>query len=362
VKVAHFIGSMNVGGSENLLMNILRNIDREKYELVFIENVPEKTYYTDEVVSLGGKIIKTPSFSVANVLRYYIFLKNYFKNNNIDVVHSHTYLHSWIVLAAAKHANIQKRIAHAHSAMVRYDNGSSVKHAILRRLLKYYATRTIACSEAANNDLFDGSGDSIIIKNPVDLSRFDFISDEEVDALGKKVGIVKNKTTVIGHIGRMVDVKNPFFILEIMERLQSVGADCVLVWLGDGMLRGKIEAYIKEHNLSNVVKLVGNTNHVAEYIGLFDVFIMPSIYEGLSLAAIEVQSLGVPCVLSSTTSPDTKVNDNVTFLPIDNPSEWASYILSRPEKIDVKDAHENIVNEGMDVHSVVEKILRCYED
>ena len=221
---------MNMGGSETLLINIYRHIDREKYQFIFMENVPEKTYYTDEIEQLGGKIVKAPVFSARNTYSYYKFLVKYFRNNNTEIVHAHTYLHSWIVLAAAKKAGVKKRIAHAHSAMPEYNNGSRLKWNLLKKLLMHYATDLIACSEAARDDLFRGSTDALIIKNPVDLSRFSTIDKQTLSKLRKECSI-SNNDLVIGHIGRMSPPKNSLFICEIARILKARGVHFKLLGL-----------------------------------------------------------------------------------------------------------------------------------
>lgn len=359
IKVVQFIGAMNVGGSENLLMNIYRNIDRAKYKFIFMENIAEKTHYTDEILRLGGEVVKMPVFSLKNTVPYYRSLAKYFKNYDIDTVHAHTYLHSWIVLAAAKNAGIKKRVAHAHSAMQKYDNGSKFKWWFLKKLLLYYATDLAACSTDANNDLFNGHKDAVIVKNPVDLSRFYNISDKSVSELRRTLNI-KNKQLVIGHIGRIEKPKNPIFICNIIKLLADKNLDVTLLWLGDGSMKAEVEKYINDNGLNNHIQLVGIVDDVPTYIKLFDVFIMPSLWEGLSLAAVEVQSQGIPCLFSDTTSRDTKVNKNIMFLPIDSPNVWAEAIVRRPNKVSTKESIQNILNKGFNIENTVHKFVDIY--
>lgn len=358
IRIVQFLGSMDMGGAETLLVNVYRNIDRHKYHFIFMENVPERTYYTSLLEQMDGEIVKTPKFTLRGILFYYVFLVKYFKNNNIDIVHSHTYLHSWIVLAAAKRAGVKKRIAHAHAAMRSYDNGSEFKRSVLRRLLRYYATDFIACSTDSRDDLFKGHEDqSVIIKNPVDLSRFDNISKGSIELLRNKY----RSGLIIGYIGRMVKQKNPIFLCRIALQLRDMGVDYKLLWLGDGVMRPDIENFIKENNLEDNIVLLGVVDDVAPYIEIFDIFLMPSLFEGLSLAAVEVQSQGVPCIFSTTTSRDTKINDNVVFLPIDNATIWADKILVNSKRLAASKARRNIISKGFDIKSVTHRFEECYK-
>lgn len=358
MRIVQFIGSMNVGGSENLLMNILRNIDRTEYEFIFMENTKEKSYYTDEIRKLGATVVKTPRYSTRNLYKYYRFLVNYFAKNDIDVVHAHTYLHSWIVLAAAKRAGVKKRVAHAHSAMKKYDNGSALKWYWLKRLLLRYATDLIACSIDAGGDLFNGDERTEVIKNPVDLARFD--TDQTATNELRRIYGIAEETMVIGVIGRLVSVKNPQFIIEIAKRLDSKDLNFCFLWLGDGEMRQEIEDSVSRLGASGRVVMPGNVNTVPEHIKLFDVFVMPSVYEGLSLAAVEVQSQGVPCLFSDAVSRDTQVNSNVWFLPTKNVDDWVDVIIKKPSMISKAEAYANIQKEGMDIDTVVERVTACY--
>lgn len=361
IKIVHFVGSMNLGGTETLLMNILRNINRDKYEFIFMENVSGETYYAKEIAQLNGAIIKTPVFSLKNFFEYYKFLVEYFRNNNINIVHSHTYLHSWIILAAAKKAGVQKRIAHAHSAMTNYDNGSELKKVLSKKLLMYFATDLIACSEGAKKDLFDNSDQTIIIKNPVDLSSVDKIDFNEATLLKKELQL-NNNEIIIGHIGRIVNAKNPMFICEIANFMKDNGIKFKLLWLGDGERRREVEQYIKLHGLENNIVMLGNKKNVALYINLFDIFILPSLYEGLSLSAVEVQAQGVPCLFSDTISIDSKINDNVQFLPINSASLWVQKIMISGKSPKDRNARANILKNNFDVDSTVKRIEQCYQN
>ena len=122
IKVAQFVGSMNCGGTETMLMKLFSEIDKKKYEFFFIENIKEKSWYTDEIIKLGGKVVKVPQFRFINIIKYFCYLVRLFKKEKFDVVHSHVFLHSGIVMAAAKIANVPIRISHSHSAMRSSDN------------------------------------------------------------------------------------------------------------------------------------------------------------------------------------------------------------------------------------------------
>lgn len=360
LKVAQFVGSMNLGGAETLLMHILRNLDNKRFRFIFMENVLGKTYYTDEIIKLGGEIIKTPEFSYKRITPYYRWLVDWFKTEKPDIVHSHTYLHSWIVLAAAKKAGIKRRIAHSHSGMHSYNNGSWLRWKLQKKILKHFATDLVACSKEAKKDLFEDHPNTVIIKNPVDLADFSNIKKADVVRLRERYN-AKEGTILIGNVGRLMKQKNHEFLLGIAQELQKKKIDFKMLFLGDGDLRKLITKKIKQYRLDDKVFVVGNVKNVPTYLMAIDVFAMPSYWEGLSLAALEAQASGVYCILSDTVSAEVKVNDNVKFLPLEL-DRWAEEITNSDERISRSKAAVNLRNQGFDIHSVTANFEDLYHE
>lgn len=328
IKVAHFVGSMNCGGTETMLMNLLKNINKEKYEFVFIENVNEKSWYSDEILALGGRIVKVPNFSMKNIKHYISELKKVFISEKFDVIHSHVFLHSGIVMLAAKKARIPIRIAHSHSAMRNEDN-SFVKMMILRRLILNNATDLLACSTEAGNCLFGKSfmKRGKVLPNPIQLSKIEKINKQDVETL-RDIYKITEDCFVIGHVGRLVEIKNHQFMLEMARILNEKNFKFKMFFLGDGPLKDEISKKIKEFNLTDKVIMTGNVKNVYEYMNLFDVLLLPSFYEGLPVTLVESQASGLYSLVSDKVSKEADLGLNlITFKDINNIDDWIDAIL-----------------------------------
>ncbi len=367
IKIAEFVGSMNCGGTETMLMNVFRNIDREKYEIHFIETVNEKCWYDDEIIKLGGKIIKVKE-KKGNIFAYTKSLIKLFRTNNYDVVHSHTYLHSGIVMYAAKKAEIKNRIAHSHSNMntVKLTISYKIKKLFLQRLILKYANKLVACSKEAGISLFGKKFEKngIILHNPVDLNKLDNVDTEKVNEIKKRYGILSNtKQIILGHVGRFIPIKNHKFLIEIAKKLSNMKIDFRLFLLGDGENFGEIKKIINQNNLQNNIIMTGNVTNVYDYMSFMDVFVMPSLYEGLPLTVIEAQASGVNCILSNNISKESDLQLGIVkFLSLDNIEDWINQILKmgKIERLDKQTIINKIKDLKFDIQSVIKELEKLY--
>ncbi len=366
IKVAEFVGSMNCGGTETMLMNVLRNIDKEKYEIHFIENVSEKCWYDDEIISLGGKIIKLKS-KKRDIFKYIKELIKIFQTNKYNVVHSHTYLHSGIIMYAAKKAGVDIRITHSHSNMntIKHSFVYRIKKLLMTRLILKYSNKFVACSKEAGISLFGKEFEKkgIILHNPIEISKIDNINRDEVNNIKAKYSILSNNQIILGHVGRFIEIKNHKFLVEIAKILYDKNINFKLFLLGDGENFENIRRLVKEYNLENHIIMTGNVKNVYDYMSIMDVFLMPSLYEGLPLTAIEAQASGVNCILSNNISPETDVGLGIVkFLSLSNIQNWIEeiLILSGKEKIDKEIIKNKMIEEKYDTNSIIKELEKLY--
>lgn len=367
IKVAEFVGSMNCGGTETMLMNVLRNIDKEKYEIHFIENVSEKCWYDEEILSLGGKIIKLKS-KKRDIFKYIKELIKIFQTNKYNVVHSHTYLHSGIIMYAAKKAGVDIRITHSHSNMntIKHSFVYKIKKMLMTKLILKYSNKYIACSKEAGISLFGTKFEKkgIIVHNPIEISKIDNINKDEINNIKNNYSILSNKEQIVlGHVGRFIEIKNHKFLIEIARILHDKNINFKLFLLGDGEEFENIKGLVKEYNLENYIIMTGNVKNVYDYMSIMDVFLMPSLYEGLPLTAIEAQASGVSCILSNNISPETDVGLGIVkFLSLGNIQNWIEQILilSRKEKIDKEIIKNKIIEEKYDTNSIIKELEKLY--
>ncbi len=363
IKIAEFVGSMNCGGAETMLMNILRNIDKQKYEITFIENVNEKCWYDDEIIKLGGKIIKIEKRNI------YVYIKNLihiFKENNFDIVHSHTYLHSGIIMYAAKKAKINIRITHSHSNMdtIKHNIIYKIKKILMQKLILKYSTIYLACSKEAGISLFGDkfNNKGIILHNPIDIYKIYNVSNKNIEKLKEKYNISSTQI-IIGHVGRIIEIKNHKFLIEVAKILRKRNIDFKMFFIGDGNNFEVIKKSIYDNELQDYIIMTGNIKNVYEYLNLFDIFLMPSFYEGLPLAAIEAQAAGVNCILSNNISSETDIGIGIVkFLALNNIDQWIEQILiyGKKKKIDKYIIKDKIIQEKYDIESIINQLEILY--
>jgi len=362
IKVLQVIGSLRIGGAENVAMNICRYLDKNKYQCDFLVFGDTVDGYEKEAMSLGSKVIHIPF--------PYISYKNYFKNlkkvltdGKYDVVHTHVLLNNGWVLKAAYDVNIKKRFVHSHSTNSgRKENLKYIFYSIvMKNLIRRYGTHFIACGKDAGNYLygerfFESKG--IVINNGIDIKKFNY-KIETREKMRKEFGL--DKQLVVGHIGRLAEVKNHNFLLDIFYQVNKLRRDSYLLIVGDGELRDEIENKIRAIGLEDKVTITGLRSDVPEILQAMDVFVFPSLYEGLPLTLIEAQSTGIPCLVSENVTPQIKVTDQVTFMSLkQSPQDWAKKIVQY-EEYKRTDRSEEIVNKGFDVYTSIKELENLYE-
>jgi glycosyltransferase involved in cell wall biosynthesis len=334
IRILHVVGMMNRGGAETWLMHILRNIDRDKFKIDFLVGTTDSCAYDAEILALGSRII--PCLGAANPWQYARNFKQVLAEYGpYDVVHSHIHHYSGYILRLAKQAGVTIRICHSHIDSSPLEAKASWWRRAYLKLMQgwidRYATIGLGCSDIACADLFGANWR----KDPrwqsyyygIDLAPF----AEAVDpaSIRQELGIPDN-SFVIGHVGRFHEQKNHPFLLEIFAQVLKQAPQAYLLLVGEGALRPQIEQQISQMNLTERVIFAGSRADVARLmLGAMDVFVMPSLCEGLPLVGIEVQSAGLPAALSEAITEEVCiVKQLVTRLSLSAPvSIWADTIL-----------------------------------
>lgn len=355
IRILHVIGIMNRGGAETMIMNLYRNVDREKVQFDFVQNENTGASYDGEITALGGKIYHCPRYCGKNHFLYIKWWKDFFEQHHSEypVVHGHIGSTAAIYLSVAKKYGAYT-IAHSHSA----GTGTGL-YRFFAYPTRYVADHFFACSRDAGVSRYGKKvGMDVsrcqVLSNAIDTRKFVF--SEEIRCKVRKKLHIEEGTLVVGHVGRFVDAKNHVFLLEIFRQLHQRNKDSVLLLIGDGELRPQIEAVVKQKSLENAVILTGVQPNVCDYYQAMDVFAFPSVYEGLPVSLVEAQAAGVPCCVSGNVPQEAAITDLVEFVRLeDGASRWADRVLLRARE-PRRNMYAEIEKAGFDV-SVTSKWL-----
>ena len=361
IVVAHIVGKWLGGGVEAVIMNYYRNIDRSKVQFDFICDSDSTNIPYDEIESLGGRVILVPPYQ--KLFKYKKELKRIFKENNYQIVHSHINTLSVFPLSVAKKVGIPIRIAHSHSTSNKKEWKKNLLKNVLKPFSKKYANKYMCCSELAGRWLFGNKeydkGIVYLLNNAIDLDKFSY---NEVTRISKRneLGIGK-ETFVVGHIGRFVKQKNHEFLIDVFNEIKKKHDDSVLLLAGQGPLMDEIKAKVNDLALEDSVKFLGQRNDVNELYQAFDLFLLPSLYEGLPVVGVEAQASGNLCFLSNDMTKETKVLDSTKFMSLDNSAEeWANEILKDYGTYKKHDTKEEVSKYGFNIKEEAQKLVQKY--
>ena len=332
--VLHVVGRLDIGGAESRIMDMYRNIDRDKVQFVFCQHTKDRCAFEEEVERLGGKVYHVPRFNVKNYFSYKKAWKDFFKAHpEIKVVQGHMTSTAAIYLPIAKKAGVEITIAHARSAGVDPGLKGHLTRFLRRNLYKKCDYR-FTCSEMAGEAVFGDQNliqkKATFIPNAIDVDKFKF-NKETRDRIRYELGI-ENKF-VIGHVGRFSHMKNHKYMLQILEQCIKMEKEknlpeTVLMFLGDGEMKEEIMEQAVAMGISSRVLFMGNKRDVYRYYQAMDYFLLPSLYEGLPGTAIEAQASGLPGIMSDTVTREAVVTDLLQMRSIKEDAVfWAEEIM-----------------------------------
>lgn len=320
------------GGVQSVVMNTFRQIDRTKVQFDFaVYQDPKENSYRDEITENGGQVFKVHNPGEIGLIGFYKEFYKLLSSHKYDAVHAHNIHHNGLILLAAMNAGVPIRISHCHQSFDER-NTSFPRKALVKALEivnNYAATRRVACSDLAGQYLY-GKRKFQFLPNAIDISRYTGLNDKTT--LRKQYGISED-TRVLIHIGRYCVQKNQFFLIDIMKSIKEENQDYLLLMIGDGALKESFMDAVKENGLDDKIKCLGIRKDVPELLKLSDIMLLPSIYEGLPVVAVEAQAAGCYSILSDeiTRQSDLKLG-LVDFEKIDDPIRWKNRIINFKEK------------------------------
>lgn len=349
-------GTMDRGGVSTFMMNVYEKMHSEKIQIDFLVHTLSKGVRDEDILNLGGKIFRVPARG-KNPLKNYRQIKQIMLDGNYDVVHAHADAGNSTILSIAKECDIPIRISHCHNT--NYTNKSLLKKFLneqLKKQIPRYATHLWACSEKAGEWLY-GNHSFEVIPNAIDVQKFIYSPQLSKD-LRKELNL-ENKF-VIGHVGRFDYQKNHDFLLKVFAEVVHEREDAHLVLIGKGELEEVIKKQANQLGILDKISFLGESSNVNKLINVFDVGVFPSLFEGFSIAMVEMQVNGLSLVVSDTVPSEINLTDNIRFLSLDETIKyWCKTILETKGRDN--GAVDKIIAKGYNLSDMVNKLTKTYE-
>ena len=367
IYVLVLITVMDRAGAETIMMNYLRNLDREKIQMDFLINRPDKADYEDEIDRLGSRVYHMCSLYPFKFGRYKREFRKFLNEHpEYQIIHSHLEERSYFSLKIAKKMGVPVRIVHAHSVPNHFNIKLPVR-LYFRRKLKGTYTHRFACSEEPAKWLYGTTENVTFMRNAIDVDKFTF--SEEVRQTQRTRLKVNNDTLVVGHVGRFTYEKNHNFLIDVFNNVNKQYPNSRLLLIGGGKPKEEvekkalIEKKVHELGLQNKVSFLGIRDDVNELMQAMDLLVMPSISEGFPVTLVEAQAAGTKCLVSDVVTYKCNMTEEMQFMSLNSSAEeWANKILSfiKAEQ-DKVEMNKKVKRAGYDIKENVKWLEEFYE-
>lgn len=361
IHVLHVVGRMDRGGTEALLMSLLHTVDRSRFQFDLVEQTQDECDYDQEILSLGSAIYRCPHISPGNLSGYRKWWRDFFASHpEYRIVHGHSRGSAPIYLDEAKKAG-RITILHCHNNSHGRGISGAVRY-VWQLPLRKMADHNFACSHDSGVSQFGRNSTFQVIKNGIRTEHFTW-NERTRQMIRREFGFEDH--LVVGNVARFVQQKNHGFLVQIFYELQMIRPDARLLLLGQGPLEAQVRAQVRELGIEDKVIFAGIRSDVNAVMQAMDVFILPSIFEGLGIVNIEAQAAGLPCFVSDkVVPPEVDITDLMHHIPLEaTPKEWAKHILDgviSPEQR--RDTSHEIIDSGFDISTTCEMLCAFYEE
>lgn len=361
IKVLTITPGLNVcGGIESYAMNYYLRINNS-VKMDFITHDISDNYYKNLIEKNGDKVYLFPKIGLKNYKEVINKVDDFFKeHHDYNIVHCHMANAAFLYLKVAKKYGIKVRILHSHQNKAADILSHAIRNVFLIRFGLKYANVNFACSKLAGDYLFKNKK-YYIIKNAIDTDRFKF--NNEVRNKYRK-DLKLNDYFVIGNVGRFCAQKNQLFLIDVFNNVNSKIKSKLLL-IGSGSLKEKIEEKINELGLNENVIILQPKSDIENYYQAMDMFILPSIYEGLGIVNVEAQCTGLQTVVSDRIPKDAGICDLIHYVSLNSSiDEWSNVIIDNMKykrKSHIKDARScgyDITKESLKLINLYKKIIK----
>lgn len=362
IRVVQYIGPLQFGGSQSFVMELYRKMDRSQVQFDFVTFPGETSGNYEEIIALGGKVHECPQYSLKNHGAFCKWWNTFFQEHpEYRVLHGHVRSCASIYMPIAKKYGC-KTIVHSHST----SNGSGLSSyvkAVYQYPIRYIADYLFSCSDIAGKWLYGEKATKKnnyrVIPNCVDLEYFAF--SESIRKQVRKEWNINENDFVVGHIGRFHESKNHGYILEIFKELLKVVPESRLLLVGAGVKEG-MEAMGADKDVMDRMIFTGAQARPGKFYQAMDVFLFPSVWEGLPMSVVEAQSAGLPCLISDTITKNVLLTDLVSQHSIKQvAAEWAKLLVKfRENKRSDLDSENLECLKGFDSKVVAKELQEFY--
>lgn len=321
MRVLHFVSTLNRNsGVMRVIMNYYTHIDREHIQFDFLYFIESEDSYVEEICALGGCTyqIPKPGFSIQSQKRLWKFFQQY--GSKYDWLHNHESYLTLFLYCLAKKYGIKHVAVHAHLTEYSDKKISAIRNRVLCMPIRYLSVNKIACSMAAAQFMYGTEQNVYIMQNIVNMKQYAYDASKRDEI--RQHYMIPNSAFVIGHAGRLEVQKNHKFLIQIFAQFYSENPNSRLLLVGSGTLEQEVRAFVKEKQMEQAVIFAGQQTDMQAYLSAMDVFVLPSLFEGLPMVALEAQANGLYCILSDTITKETAITDNVRFCTLHSVDQW----------------------------------------
>ena len=358
VTVAHVMSGLGYGGVEMVVYRYISHMDPEGYHWICISYTTPEEHVRRMFEEKGFQVYRVTS-KRENFLKSCLEMWKILRENHVQIVHSHMTLWCFVPNLLGMAAGAEMRISHSHLAM--HPRGiQRPVYWFLKKMSKWTATARFACGEEAARFLYGkrGAKNAVIMNNALDWETFRFDAGVRAE-MRREYGLTD--CTAVGHVACFREQKNHGFLLEVFAEYHRREENSRLILIGDGPLLEQVKAQAGSMGLGESVLFVPPTGRVSRWYMAMDIFVLPSLYEGLCVASVEAQAAGLPAILSDRVSSETALSEYVKFLSLeDGPEVWSREIQKAVRNGRGGDIREALMERHLDIGREAGRLDRFY--
>lgn len=348
------------GGISAVVRDYYTYINREKFHFDVACITENEGNDIAKIKHIGADVFHLPKKS-SGIKEYIRALKEILSKKQYDAIHVHENETSYVALKVAKELGIKCRIAHAHTSAPYISVKNEIRRISGIFLNYHYASNVIACGELAGNRVFGKFNmkrkKAVVLTNAIDLEKYQYNENVRTQ-MREELGI--SDRFAVGFIGRLANQKNPMFCVSVIKKLHEINSNAVLVMAGDGDMEEQIQDFIIENGMQEYVRMLGKRTDAERLYQAFDAFVLPSLYEGFPLVAIEALASGLNSILSTNITNELSSLDKVSYLDIFEESDWVNTLNTISKDSHGRDRLSQLDPNIYDIKFVVKKLERIY--